>query len=264
MPVTFSTLSKTHKTLLIIALFTLFGAGTLLIKNVAENAHYEKAKLYNTAIHASSSDAFNYAVDSQQGYILTYGTFTTPAPVTHPDITGTYFSISKVKQRYTRHEQEYECGTEENPQTCTRIYYTWDYRGSEETAATTLTLHGRNYPASIFSIPYSRLLKCNVIPIHCNNGYQYEDDSWWAQEGDVRYYYRVTDTTFSGSIFINTYNGAFKGATENIINIRNQTVEDLIKKANSTSNITVLIIVLFIVNLGICIVLYKENVHNNY
>lgn len=263
-PVTFSTLSKTHKTLLIIALFTVLGSITLLIKNTAENAQYEKAKLYNTAIHASSTAAFNYAVDSQQGYILTYGTFTTPEPVTHPDITGGYFSISKVEEEYTRHIEYYECGTEEDPETCTRTYYSWDYNGSDDIAATTLTLHERNYPASIFSIPYSRHLNCDVILINCHYGYHYADESWFASEGDIRYYYRVTDTTFSGSIFVNTYNGQFIGATESIINIRNQSVEDRIKEANSTTGITILIVILFIINLGFCIIIYKENVHNQY
>ncbi len=261
MHVTYSTLNKTHKTLLIITLFTFLSGLIIIIKNYAENAHYETAKLYNTAIHASSTASFNYAVDSQQGYILTYGYFDTPEPVTHPEITGTYFSVQQTTQRYTRHTETYKCGTEESPQTCTRTYYTWDYWKSNEISAPTLTLHERTYPANIFSIPYAHRVGCNVIPTKCNNNYQYEDDSFWTNEGDIRYYYTVINKDFSGSIFINTYNGEFKGATESIIKIHSEGVEELIKDANSTTGITLFIIVLIILNISLCIFIYKKNVY---
>ena len=261
MHVTFSQLTKTHKTLLIICLFTILGALTLLIKNIAEEAQYTEAKLFNTAIHAQSTDAFNYAVDSQQGNILTYGTFTTPEPVTIPEVTGNYFRITKTEERYTQHTQYYECGTTENPRTCTRTYYTWDYRDYDNTTASTLTFHERNYPSNIFSIPYARRLTCENIINHCKSGYQYEDNnSLWTFEGDLRWYYTVTDTTFSGSIFVNTTQGLFAPVNESLISIQNQTVEDRIKQANNTTYITITIIALFIINLGICIVLFKENV----
>lgn len=260
---TYSNLTRTHKALLIICLFTVLGALTLLIKNTAEEARYTKAKLYNTAIHAQSTDSFNYAVDSQQGNVITYGTFTTPNPVTMPEVTGSYFSISKIEERYTEHTETYECGTEENPQTCTRTYYTWDYHGSDKVAADTLTFHERNYPANIFSIPYARHLNCDVIINHCHSGYQYEDDSWWASVGDLRWYYRVTDTTFSGSIIVNTTQGQFAPVNASTIQIHDKSVEDVIKDANSTTDITIFIIVLFIINLIICGILFKENVIDN-
>ncbi len=257
----FSKLTPTHKTLLIIALFTLLGALTLLIKNTAENYQYERAKLYNTAIQASTTASFNYAVDSQQGNIITYGTFTTPNPVTHPDVHNSYFSITKVQQEYTQHTEYYECGTEENPQTCTRTYYTWDYDGQESNRADTLTLHERQYPADIFSIPYSRYLKCNDIKLECKSGYVYEDNDWFASEGDIRWYYYVTDHTFSGSIIINTMYGKFAALDGNKITIQNTTIEEMIQDANDTTSINFFIIFLFIINLGICIILFKENVY---
>lgn len=260
----YSTLSKTQKTLLIILLFTVLGALTLLIKNATEEAQYKKAKLYNTAIHAESAEAFNYAVDSQQGNVITYGTFTTPQPVTHPEVIGSYFSISKIEETYTQHVEYYECGTEENPQTCTRYYYTWDYSGAEEVEADTLTFHERNYPASIFNIPYSRHLNCDTIVGECQMGYKYADDSWWSSEGDIRYYYRVTDPTFSGTIFVNTYNAGFNPINESRISIRNDSVENIINRANSTTGTTALVIVLFLINIGICVFVYKETVHNHY
>jgi hypothetical protein len=259
---TYSRLTKTHKTLLIICLFTILGAITLLIQNVAEEARYNKAKLYNTAIHAQTSDSFNYAVDSQQGNILTYGTFTTVDPVTHQDLHNEYFSVNKIEEEYTQHIEYYECGTEESPQTCTRTYYTWDYNGSNKTTASKLSFHNREYSASLFSIPYSRTLNCDSIKLECKRGYVYENNDWFANEGDIRWYYRVTDTNFSGSIFIDTKYGNFKPVEGNLIAISPKTVEQQIKNANSTTDITIFIIVLFIINLIICIVLFKENVYD--
>lgn len=254
----FLKLTQTHKTLLIILLFTFITVLILLVKNVSEEAQYNKAKLYNTAIQAKTANAFNYAVDSQQGNVLTEAIFSTVEPIIRPETKGSFFEITKTEERYTKHTRTYQCGTEKEPQTCTETYYSWDYNGAEQNKAKEIVLHERTYPSYLFYVPYSRQLGCDELNVTiCKNGFEFANNNWLASVGDKRWYYTVTDTTFAGTIFINTAGGYINPIKSNTIQIKQQNIAELIENANKTTNTTFLVIILMIINIGFCIGLFK-------
>lgn len=263
MPETYSQLTRTHKILIVILGFTLVSGLILTLKNVAINHNYEQAKIYNTAIQAVTTDQFNYALDSHQGFILTTTEFTTPNPVSHPEVKDKYFEITKIKERYTRHIEYYECGTEEHPQTCSRTYYTWDYYSSETITAETIKFHDREYPSSIFYPPPSKTLTCaGILNNTCTNGHIYESDSWWNNVGDIRYYFKVIEQNIYGTIFINASEGTPQPVDSNRITIKNKSIEEIIASANSTTGITVFVYVMLLLNTITMIILIRNIVNN--
>lgn len=236
---TFSELSNTGKTAIaVVYLCVALGAG-LLIKHTIEEYQYKQAHKYNTAVKANTAEIFNYAIDSQQGNVLASGNFTATPTVAMEDISGEYAKIVKVEERYTQHTRIYQCGTEKNPRTCTENYYTWDYRSKNVLTANTLLFFGREYPSSIFSFGFEHRVGCEVIKENCIMGYKYKDSSWFTSEGDVRWYYSVVDTTFLGTIFVTTLRGGINPVDESLIDISQSTIADTIKEVNSTTGVTI-------------------------
>lgn len=227
-----SSMSKNLKLIGIALLFVVAIGIGVWIKNVIDNKSYETAKLYNTAIQADTGDVFNYAIDSRQGNVLGSGIFTAKTPIGIEDISGTYTRIVKTKERYTQHTRTYECGTEDVPQTCTQTYYTWDYAGHDVYQVPTVVLYDREYSADLFDIKSSRRLGCDVILQHCKNSYRYEDDGWFTSVGDVRWYYSVKDTSFFGTILVNTSEGTLKPISGFTIEIADHDIPTAIKHAN--------------------------------
>jgi hypothetical protein len=257
---TFSRHRKTYKALLIIAIVTILCSITLTLGSVAKEAAYQKAKLYNTAIQAETADSFNYAVDTEQGNILTNTTFSAVDFVTHEDLVGEYYAVKKVQERYTMHTETYQCGTDEVPMTCTRIYHTWDYNGSKSIEASRISFHNREYNADIFSGIPSRRVGCDSIKLECSGGYVYEDGGWWASVGDLRWYYVVSSKEWNGTIFITTNDGQIAPVYGDKIGISQKSVAEMISDANSVGGIvfgTYFIIILIILT---AVIIFKEAV----
>jgi hypothetical protein len=253
-------MSKTLKLALILVGFVTSVWLGLIIKHLIDDAGYETAKLYNTAVQADSTDRFNYAVDSRQGNVLASGIFTAKTPVSMPNVSGEYFSIERIKERYTQHTQTYECGTTEVPQTCTRTYYTWDYRGSEDTQAAVLSLHDREYPSEIFSVSGTRRLDCDVMQLNCKRGYEYENTGWFTSEGDLRWYYRVKDTSFFGTILVDTAEGTLKPISGGKIRILEIDIPTAVEQVNKIYNGTIFFIVWLLIAVIVSIVFIKLHI----
>lgn len=254
-------MTKNHKIIILFLGFVIAIGIGIAGATAIRNNQYEKAKIYNTSIQATETDRFNYAVDSRQGNVLGSGMFFAKEHMTIEDISGEYFRISKIKERYTRHTRTYECGTEESPRTCTETYYTWDYAGDEEFTTPTLTFHEREYPTNIFAISVSRRVGCDVILINCKNSYRYEDTGWWESEGDVRWYYRVTDLSFFGTILTNTKEGTLLPVNGSRIVIQNEDIPTVLKQVNDSSGATVFLVGWSLMVLIICGIVFKEIVY---
>lgn len=258
-------MTKNHKVVLTFTSLVVFvGLGFLITKAIRDN-QYETAQLYNTAVQATETDRFNYAVDSRQGNVLTRGTFSAVEPVSMPeDVRGEYFRITKYEERYTRHTETYQCGTEENPRTCIRTYYTWDGHGSDVLQTPTLRFHERIYPTSLFSFSGSRAVGCGDFMKSCNGGYHYDDDSWWASEGDLRWSYRVRDLAFDGTILVNTLDGTLRPLSGQTIDIKNEDIATILKQVNSTTGASVFFVCWMVIVIGAHIGFLKSEVIDGY
>lgn len=236
------------------------------ITNLIRERQYETAKMYNTAVQADEAERFNYAIDSRQGNLLGSGIFTAKDTVTIEELAGEYFRIEKDKERYTRHTETYSCGTEESPRTCTRTYYTWDYAGGDEFVSQTLVLYSREYPSSLFSVSLSRRLDCDVIKIDCKDGYRYEENRgfWGASVGDIRWYYKVVDTSFFGTILASTLGGSLEPVNESRITIHHdKDIPSVLKDVNNTSGPKLFLAIYIMIAILICGFTFKEQVYES-
>lgn len=207
--------------------------GVFLTDKIGE-VNYQTAKTYNTAVQATDAESFNYAVDSRQGNVLATGGFTTNTPVSRPELLNQYHTIKVVKYRYNQHTEQYECGTEDSPQTCTRTYYSWDIVDEDTLTTPTTLFHGKEYPTELFSIRNLRWLDCSEITQNCSGGFMYPKKSFFTSVGDIRYAYKVKDTSFIGTILVNTSNGTIKPVWPPLIKVEDKSIEDVLKSVNSS------------------------------
>lgn len=244
-------------------------AGILLIPvgftiRNAINANGEKnARMYNTAIQATEQDRFNYAVDSHQGKVLTYGQFTPTQLFKFPEMSKEFAHVEKTKETYEQHERTV-CETHYRTETRTvsvpdgeggyttetetvevpyeechqETYYSWDYAGSEEQTTPDYKLHGREYPASLFNTGQFEHSAdaCEFTPkntagwLQAKNGC---DGHYYYTDNETRYGYRVIDAGgFSAGFLADASNGKLDPVNGNTINLQQKSVTEMVKEAN--------------------------------
>lgn len=230
----------------------------------AINAEGEKnARMYNTAIQATEQDRFNYAVDSHQGKVLTYGQFTPTNLVKFPEMSKEFAYVEKTKETYNRHERTV-CETKYRTETQTQTvsdgeggyttetvtvevpyeechqeeYYSWDYESSDEQSTPAWMLHGREYPATTFktgqfeqgadACDFTRKNTAGWLESKngCDGRYYYTDNT-------TRYGYRVIDPAgFSAGMLVDASNGKLEGLNGGPVNLEQKSVEQMVKDAN--------------------------------
>lgn len=227
-------INKKEYLIICILLILLLGVGGYTYDKVSSETH-AKAQLYLTAIQAVTADQFNYAVDSKQGNVLTTGVFKAVEPITHDELKGGYYRVKKIYQEYRMHTYTYPCGTAESPQICTGTYWSWDRVNSDTETAKELSLHSRKYPSSLFSYEESRRVSCDVITVECRKKYVYTSS-------DKRHYYNVTDTTFTGTIAVNTLSALRPMEGSGKILIKSQSMQSLVDEHQSKKTLITFIV----------------------
>lgn len=230
----------------------------------AINSEGEKnARMYNTAIQATEQDRFNYALDSHQGKVLTYGQLTPTKLVKFPEMSKEFAYVDKTKETYNRHERTV-CETHYRTETRTRTvtdadgnpstetyteevpyeechqeeYYSWDFENSEEQSTPAWKLHGREYPASTFatgqferSIDACEFTRKNTAGwLESKNGC---DGHYFYTDNTTRYGYRVIDQSgFSAGMLVDASNGRLEAIGGGTVNLHQKSVEQMVKDAN--------------------------------
>lgn len=209
-----------------------------VIKGAIDSGGEKNARMYNTAIQATESDRFNYAVDSRQGNLLTNGQFTADKPAKFDEMNKTYATVERGKETYEMKTREV-CSTDsEGNESChTETYYEWDYAGGDDVASPTLTLYGRQYPSSMFNFDeYERSADCSELMPTTSFGWFQEkkgcEDHYYYTDSETRYWYRVVDTSFAAGFIANVYDGSLKPINGNQITLKNQSVDQMIERAN--------------------------------
>lgn len=206
----------------------------------AINSNGEKnARMFNTAIQATETDRFNYTIDSHQGKLLGSGAFTPTQLVKFPEMSKQFAWVEKSKQEYTMHTRE-DCTTDsDGNETCTtETYYTWDFAGSDEVSTPAYKLHGREYPASIFSVGNFKhsAEACDFTPANTAGWFSDKngcDGSYWYTDSDTRYYYDVIDPAgFTAAMIADVSDGTLKPVQGSTIDLQPKSVEQMQKEAN--------------------------------
>lgn len=209
------------------------------IHGIITESQYKEKRLYQTALKITDAKQFNYSVETKQGNVLAYGTFTFPDLVKFPEMTKSFAYIKKTKEKYTRHEREVcedtydsegnvtgeECHTEE--------YHTWDYQTSEELSGKKVKFMNKEYSRSQFHFPWGESINASdIIKGETERCWYPERKKTWLgfeKEGNIRWCYDGMNSSYQGSIFLNTFNGLSDITGSNKIMVSNQTIEERIK-----------------------------------
>ena len=236
---------------------TIFISLGIWITEKVVNGAEQELRLYTTALQTKNDTEFNYAIDTRQGNILTWATFESVDSVKFDEMNKSFMSVSKTKEVYTQHEREvcethyrtetrmvldedgnYVTETYEVPYDVCRMetYYTWDWDGTEEKSVDKVKLAGRTYDKKLFSFSDRSIDASEIIKGQTGHYYYPEERflNWFASEGDIRYYYRVTELKIIGSIFVNTNNGNLAAVGGGAISVSGTSVAARIKNIETS------------------------------
>lgn len=208
----------------------------LFIKNHADTDGWKTAYKYHIAITASKEDQFNYDVDSHQGLVLSHGDFKTAKGTKFDEMTKDFTYVEKVHEHYTMHTSTYQCGKS----TCVRVYYTWDWDGSDEKFAAKTSYFGRDYSTDTFGY-HNMVTKTNACEItvpNTDNGFfsskhgcskGWLDGEYYYDGNDDRYYYNVVPLAFTGSFLTDTSNGKLTSPFGGRISLETRSTDQMVK-----------------------------------
>lgn len=231
------------------------------IKGHMDGEGYKNQVNYTTAIQTPNKDLFNYAVDSQQGRVLASGMFTTDKKnlAKFDEMSQGFTYVRRTKEHYTMHTYTTCSG---KPQHCeTHTYYSWDFVGSDEQYAKTITFYGREYSPALFNL-HAFLHSADACTFTskdnstgwfsskhgCSGGNYYLDN-------DDRYTYDTVPTYFSATFLASTY-GTLKPFNERYITLQNKSIGQVLKDVGKYQLIgfwvvTVLLVLLIVAGIFI-------------
>ena len=145
----------------ILAVMLIFG---FIIHGTIDNALMEKHQEYNMALRIdNNTDMFEYGMSTNVGHAYVYGVLDTVDPVSFEEIDGEYSSITKVKERYTRHTRTVTKTRVVNGKTqtytTTEVYWSWDRVDSWSDHSNKITFLGVEFNYGIFAMPSERHLE---------------------------------------------------------------------------------------------------------
>jgi len=200
------------------------------IKGHMDSDGYKNQVNYTTAIQSTKPDDFNYIVDSQQGRVLTSGTFTTKdsKQAKFDEMNKGYTYVNRVKEHYTMHTRTVCSGSGKSESCHTETYYTWDEVSSDDAYADVVSFMGRNYRTTLFNYShYAGNTDCSAFSAPGESGFF--RGSKGCVDGDIyldsddRYVYRTVPTTFTATFLATTY-GGLKPFQENTITLQNKSI----------------------------------------
>ena len=108
----------------IVSFFTIIG---FMVSNKIYKKQQDKNLRYTTAIQIDNNpDQFNYAIDTEIGNVLAYGTVKTIEPVS-TSIVGNSMYIKRDLEKYTMHTRTVHYTVNGKSHTRIEPYWTWDH-----------------------------------------------------------------------------------------------------------------------------------------
>lgn len=132
----------------IVAMFLLLG---FKIRDWSEEARLDNNRMYETAIPARDKESYDYVLKTQQGIFYTESLVVAKDPVSVPAIKGEYTSIYIKEEHYVMKTRVVTTTDDDgNVETHIETYWEWDVYSRETINATTLIIHGIEYPFNKF------------------------------------------------------------------------------------------------------------------
>lgn len=170
----------------------LIGFGFLISSSI-KNAIYESNEKYYKSLKVNNDeDMFKYALNTNIGYVMAYGTVNGVNGVSYEEVGGNYFYIKKVKEKYTEHTRQVahtrtvpdgNGGTKTETYYTTETYWEWDYAGSEEKHVDKFTFLGAEF---------------DYDTIHFYNDAHIDTIK---ESSHIRYKYYAIPLSFNGTLF---------------------------------------------------------------
>lgn len=186
------------------------------------NSAEERLEVYLKALPIDTKEKFDYCMKTSVGNSLVYGEIKAMSPVTFSELTGSYYQIERVAERYTRHERTVTyTDSDGNTRTKIETYYEWDYCGSDSKKCDNFILFDNVFPSKLITSDFSQRLSLNEQTVtqdvigQCNWDYLYKNSTWWYSVGDIRYYFRYVPSNFNATVHANLLNNTMTGFSSN-------------------------------------------------
>lgn len=176
--------------------------GFFIISAITDGIADENEDYYK-AVKITDAGQFQYAFKTAIGNALAQGEITAITPVTIPEISGEYYYIKKMEQRYSMLTRtDITVDADGNTHTTFVTYYDWTAADSNEFASEQFEFMGVALENSLQGVPESRadLSKLAVNAENVRENYLYEDSSSFASLGDIRYYYYIIPKSFNVTV----------------------------------------------------------------
>lgn len=114
-----------------------------------DNYIMDQNEEYNRAAKIESNDMFQYGMETDLGNAFVYGKLEPVDTVTYKEIDGKYYYIKKIKEEWTRHEEEIEVEDDDGKtHTETRVWYEWDEVSRESKECKRIKFAGKKFKLS--------------------------------------------------------------------------------------------------------------------
>lgn len=239
----------------------------IFISSKIEDLNMKTNEDYYLAAKIEDQEQFQYGLKTSLGNALAYGEVTTSTPVSIKEISGEYFYIEKITERYNRHTktQSYR-DSKGKTRTRTVVYYSWDYYSSDVTESDTFNFMGKQFDNVIQNLPYERvdLLEVAVNNNNVHFNYIYNDSYFNEKVGDTREYYNIVPKSFVGTFELKLIDNKLQSFDEDSkLNFyANKTIDEVVESRESFNQIILIIFrVVWILLTGLVVVAfyYKEN-----
>ena len=239
---------------------------SVLMYQTIQLALLNNVKLYNQALKINNSEEeFLYAINTNVGTTLSYGTFSAVEPQSISELIGEFSYIGKTKEEYCIHVDQVCTTDSDGDLSCrTEISYSWDSKGKEHLETNLYMFLGNQFSQETLSMPFNIRYNLNpdlVAPEYhklLHNSYIYEEERGWGTSvGDIRYKYNIIPQNFNASLFARFYENKIlnpKKENRELEVYYEKTIEEVMLQQEK--DIKVFTIIYFIVSILIGISLY--------
>lgn len=197
----------------IIIVLLMVSLGFFMSTSIHNKVSINSEKYFKALKVDNNPELFGYAIDTEVGGMLSYGTLEASNPVSDPLIDGEYFSMVKIEQHYVQKIRTVTyTDSDGNTRTKTETYWEWDEVKRERFNTDTFNYLGREFDYKLANLDMF--------------DYSYNDtikDGFFSR---VRWKFYTIPKEFNASIYSKAES---KTIIDNEIYI-NQTIESLIAK----------------------------------
>lgn len=194
---------------------------------------------YYQSIHVSDSTKFNYALKTNAGNTLAYGTVSAVGSVTQEGI-GDYMTIDRHYEEYRMHTRLVCTGSGKNRSCHTQVYWTWDHIRTDYFGVSQVDFLGHRFLYSEFP----KLPRPTHVGMHKISGHK-------------RYVYYARPLSYTGTMYAYLDDRSLKGDKEFRDKLRlEDSVDEFVSKYDVPIFWIIFIVILLII---IAVFMYADN-----